>query len=610
LTALAVGVCAQSSHKDHVTKHRLPIAKHDKSINASGAQQKAPGDLIYENHFDNSAEWFLSAPNTQGEWVYTTTTPANISTYMGAMASTSSADGFGAFDGIGFLLAGSVDPQDAYMELLDTIDLSAYPAVSISFEQRYRAFNSDQTFLEVSGDNGGSWTQIEVNDAVVTNDPATQNTLNLNVSPYIGGASQALIRFRWYEQSGDDAFGSGYGWMIDDLEIREAQGYDVALLNSSWYHNSLYKVQYSSVPLDQVANVFFDGSIENIGAAVMENTTLTVGVTGAGTGSAASTPLDLSALTTVMVETATSFAPSAVGTYNAVYTASGDSADADLLNNTLAETWEVSSYIYGKDDGAMVGSYGPFDDDGDMIDDPYELVVEYEMNANTTFTGILACLSTASTDGAEIYYNLYYDDGAGGFIPEYDGLSVPVPTMIVNTADFTATGGANWIPMPFPSPLSVDMAVAPAVYAVVGYQIDPVNFCTAGTAPDTSNYLTVFATTAGQSDYYITSKPMIRLTEDPALGLSEEEYSVSLGQNIPNPTNATTAIPYNLVKSANVEFIVTDMMGKIIEKRDMGALSSGDHSLTFDTANMASGVYYYSIIADGQISTKKMSVAK
>lgn len=610
LAALTVGANAQSIDKSSFKQLRMPITKNTKSETVIQDQQKAPGDLIYSNDFSNSAQWFMNAPNIQGQWVHTTTTPANVDTYMGAMASTSAANGFGAFDGISFLLAPPVDPQDAYMELLDTLDLSAYPAVSINFEQRYRAFNTDQTFLEVSGDNGLTWTQIEVNDAIPTNDPATQNTLNINVSPYIGGASQALIRFRWLSPSGDDSFGSGYGWMVDDLEVREAQAYDIALNTTSWYHNSLYKIEYSNVPLSQVAPVTFDGTIENIGAAAMPGTTMSVNVTGAGTGSVASTPMSLAPLTTMSVETSTAFTPVATVTYDAIYTVSGDSADADLLNNTIADAWDVTNFVYGKDDGAMVGSFGPFDDDLDGIDDPYEFIVEYELNNNITVTGVQVCLGTASTDGAEIYYNLYYDDGAGGWIPEYDGLTQPVPTRIVNTADFTAAGGANWINLPYPSPITVDPLTSPAIYAVVGYQIDPVNYCTAGAAPDTSNYISVFATTAGQTNYFVTSKPMIRFSEDMTIGMDEDEVNVALGQNIPNPFNGTTAIPFSLVNPANVEFIVTDVMGKIVERRDLGTLSSGDHNVTYESSDLAGGIYYYSIIADGKKSTKKMSVAK
>lgn len=616
LAVLTFGVNAQSIDKSSFKKFRMPIAKNNKTIATGQNQLKAPGDLIYSNTFDVSGDWTLSAPNIQGEWEYVSTTPGDLTAYMGDNTSTTNADGFIAFNGVQFLLAGSVDAQDATAELNTAIDLSAYPAVSILFEQRYRAFNSDQTFLEVSGDNGATWTQIEINQAIPTNDPATQNQINLNVSPYIGGAAQAKIRFRWLEQSGDDGFGSGYGWMVDDLEIREAEGFDISLNTTSWYHNSTYKVEYSAIPVDQVAPMTFDGSIENVGASTMENTVLTADVTGAATGTASSTALDLSPLATVFVETATTVTPSTLGTYNVVYSASGDSIDVDLTNNTIAGSFEVTQFQYGKDDGAMTGSYGPFDDDADGIDDPYEILAEYEINATTSFTGVQVCLSTASTDGAEIYYNLYYDDGAGGWIPEYDGLSAPVPTYTVSAAEFTASGGAEWINLAFPSAISVDPAVAPAVYPVVGYSFDPVNYAVSGSAPDTSNYLTVFATTAGQSDYFITSKPMLRLSQDPNLsggggvGINNLDNTVELGQNVPNPTNGSTAIPFNLANTANVEFIVTDVMGKIVESRDLGTISSGTHSVNMSTINLAGGIYYYTLIADGKKSTKKMSVAK
>ncbi|MBT5403672.1 MAG: T9SS type A sorting domain-containing protein [Crocinitomicaceae bacterium] len=384
------------------------------------------------------------------------------------------------------------------------------------------------------------------------------------------------------------------------------------------FSNSTDEFIFSSVRLaaDAKINDTTSAFIQMQSVRNWGNTTNTnaANVTGAGAGTATSTAMDLAPLATMFVETASMVTPSAIGTYNVVYSASGDSADVDLLNNTIAGTFDVSQYQYGKDDGAMTGSYGPFDDDSDGINDPYEILAEYEINANTSFTGVQVCLSTSSTDGAEIYYNLYYDDGAGGWIPEYDGLGAPVPTYTVSAAQFTASGGAEWIDLAFPSAISVDAAVAPAVYPVVGYSFDPVNYCVSGSAPDTSNYLTVFATTAGQSDYFITSKPMLRLSQDPNLGggvdIDELNASVELGQNVPNPTNGSTIIPFNLATTANVEFIVTDVMGKIVESRDLGTISSGTHSVNMSTIDLAGGIYYYTLIADGKKSTKKMSVAK
>ena len=103
-----------------------------------------------------------------------------------------------------------------------------------------------------------------------------------------------------------------------------------------------------------------------------------------------------------------------------------------------------------------------------------------------------------------------------------------------------------------------------------------------------------------------------RISFDPdfAIGIDEETADLALGQNIPNPFNGTTIIPFTLVNAGNVTFTVTDVTGKIIETRNMGVLGSGDQNIEFDGSNLAGGIYYYTLTVDGKRSTKKFSVAK
>ena len=85
---------------------------------------------------------------------------------------------------------------------------AAYAAEGLS--PFIRAFNYDKTFVELSTDYGSSWTSIELNDQVTTNDPAIQELVGINISSYVGGQQGVKIRFRWTSDSDDDSFGSGY----------------------------------------------------------------------------------------------------------------------------------------------------------------------------------------------------------------------------------------------------------------------------------------------------------------------------------------------------------------------------------------------------------------
>jgi hypothetical protein len=84
----------------------------------------------------------------------------------------------------------------------------------------------------------------------------------------------------------------------------------------------------------------------------------------------------------------------------------------------------------------------------------------------------------------------------------------------------------------------------------------------------------------------------------------------SLEQNYPNPFNPVTSIQYNLPVSAQVELRVFDALGKEIVTLVDGYRQPGVHKEYFDASGMASGVYYYKIIAGSFSDAKKMVVVK
>jgi len=51
---------------------------------------------------------------------------------------------------------------------------------------------------------------------------------------------------------------------------------------------------------------------------------------------------------------------------------------------------------------------------------------------------------------------------------------------------------------------------------------------------------------------------------------------------------------------------ITDATGRPLERLIDGQLSNGEHTTLWDGSNVASGIYFYTLYADGQLLTKKM----
>ncbi|MBS1494680.1 MAG: S8 family serine peptidase [Bacteroidetes bacterium] len=73
----------------------------------------------------------------------------------------------------------------------------------------------------------------------------------------------------------------------------------------------------------------------------------------------------------------------------------------------------------------------------------------------------------------------------------------------------------------------------------------------------------------------------------------------SLSQNYPNPFNPSTKINYDLPFDSKVSIKIFDLTGREISSVVNQVQPAGYYSLNFNASNLASGIYFYSIIAEG-----------
>lgn len=81
-----------------------------------------------------------------------------------------------------------------------------------------------------------------------------------------------------------------------------------------------------------------------------------------------------------------------------------------------------------------------------------------------------------------------------------------------------------------------------------------------------------------------------------------------LYQNYPNPFNPSTTLKFNLNRSANVSIIIYDIKGVEVDRAvNNKFFPLGNNNLTYSNSNLSSGVYFYSMFANGVfIESRKM----
>jgi hypothetical protein len=92
--------------------------------------------------------------------------------------------------------------------------------------------------------------------------------------------------------------------------------------------------------------------------------------------------------------------------------------------------------------------------------------------------------------------------------------------------------------------------------------------------------------------------------------LEEQPEKFSLDQNYPNPFNPSTVISYSLPAASDVKIEVFNLLGQRVSLLVNDRVQSGQHTATFRSGNLSSGIYIYRLQADGFTQTRKMLLIK
>ncbi len=87
--------------------------------------------------------------------------------------------------------------------------------------------------------------------------------------------------------------------------------------------------------------------------------------------------------------------------------------------------------------------------------------------------------------------------------------------------------------------------------------------------------------------------------------------SFSLGQNYPNPAvGEWVSVPFKIERSAAGVLMLYNSQGQQVWQADLGKLDTGEHTQKIHLENLSDGLYYYTLVLDGQSQTRKMLIQR
>lgn len=259
--------------------------------------------------------------------------------------------------------------------------------------------------------------------------------------------------------------------------------------------------------------------------------------------------------------------------------------------NTIAYWYE------GRPDSIVVAGFSPEDPtDGDE-----DLVVGSVLDDRTRY-GNLSRLATApyAVNSGDTVYLVYQgltdndlDQQSQGFYDIY----------VTTSTD----NGATWS-----APLNLTATIGLSeeqVFASVAadcssaLHITFMNTLTQGFFDATDNPSKV-----GPFDIVYYQIPVEDIFDRAVVGVKENNELFSLGQNYPNPFDATTTIPVKLNRAADVKISVVNMIGQTVYSNIFANSPAGLNNFDINMASAKAGVYFYTVEAGEYKVTRKFIV--
>lgn len=208
------------------------------------------------------------------------------------------------------------------------------------------------------------------------------------------------------------------------------------------------------------------------------------------------------------------------------------------------------------------------------------------VDSNSAITGINFFVSPESDSGAD-YISGNVSDNSGNSIKGALVFAINSNQEISGFA-ITNVNGSYVIP-----------GLVPGSYTI---QSDYLGY-TSGQSQNVN--LDYTANYSGSASFVLSPEGVTSVESSPSL-----PKAFKLNQNYPNPFNPSTIISYSVPVNSFVTIKVYDIIGREVATLVNNNISAGNHKVTFDAADLSSGIYFYQIRAGNFVQTKKMILLK
>ncbi|MBM3917291.1 MAG: T9SS type A sorting domain-containing protein [Sphingomonadales bacterium] len=574
------------------------LVKAPKETTKAPADEKILGVTLWSDNFTNAANWTIDNSGQSGiefGWNINATNDGWWSN--NGITSTSGGNYAELVNGDPTATPGTQALGVTYtLTTAQPIDIAALGGsnqVSLQFQQYGARFNDLQE-IQIST-NGTTWVTVGNNldkpvlSAAGGSAYANPDTKIINLATFLtANPSPIWVRFSWttnFPGSGTNPnVWVTYGWYIDDVKIMTNPTNDLSVTSSYWGSLGL---PYFQIPDEQITEIEFAADAFNGGINTQSNVKLNINANnGAWTGSSA--PVSIASLDTVALELTTFYTPSATpGNISITRNVTADSTDDIPANNAMANIdFAITDFIYARDNGTPAGSTSN-GTDGFEVGNLFDIFQDATLKAiNVRLPGG----ASGATVGTEIFVKLYsIDPTTGDFM--FESESAPL---------VLASNNLNTILVMELEPF-IDVTAGTTYLAVVGSFTTGLRVSNAGKSePQTSFFLDL----ADNTWYYTTNTPMVRMNFNPILSVAEQT-EITQAVVMPNPTAAAATLRFELQNSADVNVVVTDVSGKVMQNTTLNQLPAGAQELTLASEQWAAGIYTVRVTSNGHALTKK-----